>query len=156
MGTGPGRADSRIRTGSNRTACHQDRADAPQTGTGCGQAHGGAACPYDRGLYRNRTVTPMIRVRVSVNEEMIQHVICQYLSDRFGIADERLTGTARFQEDLGLDSLEMTEVLLSVEDEIGIDLGLSQLTTIDDVTSIGALTATVSRAAAGRSETRKP
>jgi acyl carrier protein len=98
----------------------------------------------------------MIRVRVSVNEEMIQHVICQYLSDRFGIADERLTGTARFQEDLGLDSLEMTEVLLSVEDEIGIDLGLSQLTTIDDVTSIGALTATVSRAAAGRSETRKP
>ncbi len=98
----------------------------------------------------------MIRVRVSVNEEAIQDVICQYLSDRFGIARERLTRTARFQEDLGLDSYEMTEVLLTVEDEVGIDLRLSQLATIDDVTSIGALTAAVTRAAAARSETRKP
>lgn len=98
----------------------------------------------------------MIRVRLSVNEETIQLLICQYLSDRFGIARERLTGAARFQEDLGLDSLEMTEVLLSVEDEVGVDLGLSQLTVIDDVTSIGALTAVVSRAAAMRSETRNP
>jgi acyl carrier protein len=94
--------------------------------------------------------------RGAVNEEAIQQVICQYLSDRFGIAPQRLTGAARFQEDLGLDSLEMTEVLLSVSDEIGVDLGLSQLTTIDDVASIGALTATAGRAAAARTETSKP
>ena len=89
-----------------------------------------------------------------MDEEAIQHLICQYLSERFGVARELLTGASRFQEDLGLDSLEMTEVLLSVEDEIGIDLGLSQLVTVDEVTSIGALTAAAGRAAAARSETR--
>ncbi len=93
---------------------------------------------------------------MAVDETAIQDVICQYLSDRFGIACERLTGTARFQEDLGLDSLEMTEVLLSVEDETGIDFELSHLTTIDDVMSIGGLAAAAARAADGRSETRKP
>jgi acyl carrier protein len=96
------------------------------------------------------------QVRVSVNEAAIQRVICQYLSDRFGISRDRLTGASRFQEDLGLDSLEMTEVLLSVQDEIGVDLNFSQLATIDDVASIGALTAAVSVAATARSEARKP
>lgn len=47
-------------------------------------------------------------------------------------------------------------MLLSVEDEIGVDLDLSQLATIDDVASIGALTAAVSLAATARSEARKP
>jgi acyl carrier protein len=93
---------------------------------------------------------------VLMDEEAAQRVVCEYLSARFGIARERLTSAARFQEDLGLDSFEVTEVLLSVEDETGIDLGLAYLTTIDDVTSIGALAAAVSRAAATPAETRKP
>ncbi len=76
-----------------------------------------------------------------------QRVICEYLSDRFGIAREKLTSAARFQEDLGLDSFEVTELLVSIEDQTGSDLGLAGLTTIDDVASIGALAITVSRAA---------
>jgi acyl carrier protein len=91
-----------------------------------------------------------------MDEEAIQRVICDNLSARFGIARERLTGAARFQEDLGLDSIEVAEVLLSIEDETGTDLGLAWLVTIDDVTSIGALAAAVGRAAAEPTETREP
>lgn len=88
-----------------------------------------------------------------MDETAVQRVIYEYLSGRFGIAPEKLTSTARFQEDLGLDSIEVTEVLFSVEDQTGIDLGLARLATIDDVTSIGALAAAVSRASAAPPET---
>jgi acyl carrier protein len=82
-----------------------------------------------------------------------QRVICEYLSGRFGIEREELSDEARFQEDLGLDSLEVTELLVGVEDQTGTDLGLARLTTIDDVTSIGALAVALSRATGAPPET---
>jgi acyl carrier protein len=90
-----------------------------------------------------------------MDEATVQLLICTYLSERFKVAPERLTSGARFQEDLGLDSLEVTELLITIEDETMADLGLSQLATIDEVASIGALAVAVSRAASASPGTTK-
>jgi len=91
-----------------------------------------------------------------MDEETIQRIICRHISGRFGIAPERLTGVARLQEDLGLDSFEMAEVMLGIEDEMRVDLGLAALTTIDDVSGIGSLAAAVSRSARARTVAEEP
>ena len=132
------------------------RPDEAASGWDGGQVAQDTACSYDREYGLNTDWHSEDHDSVSLSEAAVQRVICEYLSTRFGIAHEKLTSAARFQEDLGLDSIEVTEALLSVEDETGIDLELARLATIDDVTSIGALAAAVSRAAAAPAETRKP
>ncbi|MFI7502177.1 acyl carrier protein [Streptomyces sp. NPDC049687] len=56
--------------------------------------------------------------------------------DRLGLQPEELTPTARFKDDLGLDSLDMVELVSALEDELGVtvtDEVASALTSLGEV-----------------------
>jgi acyl carrier protein len=82
-----------------------------------------------------------------MDDTEINQVVCGILRTRFAVEPELLTDKARFQEDLGLDSVEVAEVLAAAQDETGIELDLSDLTSVDDVATIGALAGIIMRAA---------
>ncbi|MCX4904257.1 acyl carrier protein [Streptomyces sp. NBC_00878] len=58
------------------------------------------------------------------------------LVDRLGLQPDELTRTARFKDDLGLDSLDLVELVSAMEDELGVpvtdEVALS-LTSLGDV-----------------------
>jgi acyl carrier protein len=56
--------------------------------------------------------------------------------ERLGLQPEELTRTARFKDDLGLDSLDMVELVSALEEELGVpvtDEVASALTSLGDV-----------------------
>ena len=58
-----------------------------------------------------------------------------------GVERGDLAGSARLDEDLGLDSLALTEVLLALEDELAISIPdpvQTELRTLDDLVSVVA------------------
>ena len=59
--------------------------------------------------------------------------IVNYLSEQMDIAAEDITPETTF-ESLGIDSLDTVELLMNLEDEIGIEIELDQkVETIDDL-----------------------
>lgn len=63
------------------------------------------------------------------------------LVDHLGVEVARLVGPARLEEDLGLDSLSLTEVLLVLEDELHISIPdpvQAGLRTFDDLLGVVA------------------
>jgi len=72
---------------------------------------------------------------------LIADVVGQVLVDHLGIDPARLVGTARLEDDLGLDSLALTEVLLGLEDELAIsvpDPVQAELLTLADLVEVVA------------------
>lgn len=70
--------------------------------------------------------------------ELLLHRIAGVLVDRLGLLPEEAVPEARFREDLGMDSLDMVELLTVVEEELGEPLDspddtLASLATIGDV-----------------------
>jgi acyl carrier protein len=58
------------------------------------------------------------------------------LMDRLGLQPEELTPDARFREDLGLDSLDMVDLVSTLENELGVpvtDKVALALTSLGDV-----------------------
>ena len=54
--------------------------------------------------------------------------------DKLGVEPSEVTETANFTNDLGADSLDTVELLMNLEDEIGIEIELDQkVETIDDL-----------------------
>jgi len=67
--------------------------------------------------------------------------VSRVLVGQLGVDQERLVGAARLDEDLGLDSLALTEVLLALEDELAIsipDAVQAGLRTLDDLVAVVA------------------
>lgn len=63
------------------------------------------------------------------------------LSHHLGLDPARLVGAARLDEDLGLDSLGLTEALLTLEDELAISIPepvQDGLATFDDLVAVVA------------------
>ncbi len=61
------------------------------------------------------------------------------LEEKFGLDPEDVTVGASFKNDLGLDSLDLFELLLSLEEEYGIEAdpaSLSAITTVGDALSM--------------------
>ncbi|MFI9118350.1 acyl carrier protein [Streptomyces bikiniensis] len=70
----------------------------------------------------------------------IEQRIVGLMVERMGLEPEELTSDARFKEDLGLDSLDMVELVSALEDELGVP--------VDDevaasLTSLGSVVAYV-------------
>ncbi|MGK5544274.1 acyl carrier protein [Streptomyces sp. URMC 127] len=73
---------------------------------------------------------------MSTNTESIRQQIVTYMVDRLGMEPEEITLTARFKEDLELDSLDMVELVTILEGELGTevdDQAAQTLTTLGDV-----------------------
>jgi len=70
---------------------------------------------------------------------MVLEKIKELLADQLGIDPETITAETTITEDLGGDSLDMVELMMSIEDEYGVaieDEKLAQIKTIGDVVKI--------------------
>jgi len=70
---------------------------------------------------------------------MVLEKIKELLADQLGIDPETITAETSITEDLGGDSLDMVELMMSIEDEYGVaieDEKLAQIKTIGDVVKI--------------------
>ncbi|MGW3498271.1 phosphopantetheine-binding protein [Streptomyces sp. NPDC001020] len=68
--------------------------------------------------------------------DAVRHRVSALLEQKLGLLPEEIIPQARFKEDLGLDSLDMVELLTIMEAESGRpvdDAAAPGLTTIDDV-----------------------
>ena len=68
----------------------------------------------------------------------IQTLVKQFLQERFDISPERVTDTTSIR-DLGLDSMMMLEVMLELEDRLGVklrDLSMPGNPTLRDVVAL--------------------
>jgi acyl carrier protein len=70
--------------------------------------------------------------------DLLRDRIADVLVDRLGLLPEEVVPEARFREDLGMDSLDMVELLTVIEEELGEPLdspedALASLATIGDV-----------------------
>jgi len=64
--------------------------------------------------------------------ELVQKITVEKL----GVKTEEVTREARFSEDLGADSLDVVELVMSLEDECGVDIpddDVSNLKSVGDV-----------------------
>lgn len=57
-----------------------------------------------------------------MNREDIFQKIAQMLSERFGVAVDKITDETNFQEDLKADSIDMVEFELELEDDFGAEI----------------------------------
>ncbi|KUM73508.1 acyl carrier protein [Streptomyces sp. ISL-22] len=85
-----------------------------------------------------------------MNSTAHQHLV-DVLADRLGLEPEELTPDARFREDLGLDSLDLVELVSALENELGVpvtdEVALSLTSLGEVVAQVDALRATASPAA---------
>lgn len=68
--------------------------------------------------------------------DTLQQQMTDYLVDRLGLLPEEIGPKARFKEDMGLDSLDMVELVSLLESHLGTavaDTALEHLTTLQDV-----------------------
>ena len=64
-----------------------------------------------------------------------QQQLVDFMVERLGLLQEEITPTSRFKEDLGLDSLDMVELVSVLEGELGMevdDTAVESLATLDD------------------------
>ena len=72
---------------------------------------------------------------------LIGDQVRRVLADLQGIAATRLVGDAQLAEDLGIDSLALTEVLLALEDDLAVSIPdpvQAALRTVDDLIAVVA------------------
>ena len=62
--------------------------------------------------------------------------IKELIVDSLGIEEDQITMEASFKEDLKVDSLDLFEMVMSLEDEFGVEIpteGLEKMVTVGDV-----------------------
>ena len=67
--------------------------------------------------------------------EEIQEKVTAFLVEELEIEEEKINGSARLKEDLGIDSLEVVDVVVLVEDQFGYKMkpeDFRSLITLDD------------------------
>lgn len=67
--------------------------------------------------------------------EKINEIVKNFLVDDLEIEEEKIEGSARLKEDLGIDSLEVVDVVVLVEDQFGYKMkpeDFRTLITLDD------------------------
>lgn len=72
---------------------------------------------------------------------LIHHKVREVLIGHLGVDADRLLGESRLDEDVGLDSLALTEALLALEDELAISIPdpvQAGLRTLDDLIAVVA------------------
>ncbi len=69
---------------------------------------------------------------------MIFEKVCQLLSYQLGVDEDKISATSDIFEDLGADSLDVVELLMSLEEEFGVTIDDDQVQdfhTVGDVVS---------------------
>lgn len=82
----------------------------------------------------------------------VRERVGRVLARQFHVPDERVTESATLDGDLGATSLDLVEVVMSLEDEFAIEISdteSSRLNTVGDV--LACVTAVVRRGDSGRS-----
>ena len=67
--------------------------------------------------------------------EIINEIVKNFLVEDLEIEEEKIAGSARLKEDLGIDSLEVVDVVVLVEDQFGYKMkpeDFRTLITLDD------------------------
>lgn len=67
---------------------------------------------------------------------MVFEKVRKVMAEQLGIGEEEITLGASFQEDLGVDSLDIFEVVMELEDEFGIEIpneDLENVKTVEDL-----------------------
>ena len=57
-----------------------------------------------------------------MDKQEIQDKVRKVLADQLAVDESQVTTEARFAEDLNADSLDLTEAVLALEDEMGIEI----------------------------------
>ena len=71
-----------------------------------------------------------------MNDDDIVTMVNAALADEFELEPEALVPEARIREDLGLDSLDIVDMVMTLEDEFGIEVpdeAIENLRTVGDV-----------------------
>ncbi len=53
----------------------------------------------------------------------IQEKVTKIIADQLGVTAEEVKPEASFVEDLGADSLDLTELIMAMEEEFGVEIG---------------------------------
>ena len=72
--------------------------------------------------------------KMSSVEERVKKLICEQL----GVKEEEVTAEASFVEDLGADSLDTVELVMALEEELGIEIPddeAEKIATVEDAVS---------------------
>ncbi len=68
-------------------------------------------------------------------DKMVFNKIKEILVDQLGIEESEITPDASFIDDLGADSLDIVELIMTMEDEFGIEIPEEEVETL---TTVGA------------------
>ena len=74
-------------------------------------------------------------IQVEMNNNMIEKII-ELTKENLDMGDKDITAETSFKEDLGVDSLDLFELVMAFEDEFGLEIpseDLNDLLTIQDV-----------------------
>jgi len=59
---------------------------------------------------------------MSLDSQQLELKLIKIVSDKLNIEEKNVTLASRFQEDLGADSLDIVELLMSIEDEFKVTI----------------------------------
>ena len=67
---------------------------------------------------------------------MVLEKVKAILAEQFDVEEDKVTADTDLQEDLGADSLDVVDLLMSIEDEIGVEVPDHQIQNIKTVASL--------------------
>lgn len=62
--------------------------------------------------------------------------ICEIIADQIGIEASSISETASFREDLGIDSLDLFEIVMQLEEKYEIEIDSSELENVKNVKDV--------------------
>ena len=67
---------------------------------------------------------------------MVLEKVKAILAEQFDVEEDKVTADTDLQEDLGADSLDVVDLLMSIEDEFGVEVPDDE---IEDIKTVGSL-----------------
>ena len=67
---------------------------------------------------------------------MIFEKLCELISEQFGVEADTITVDTTFEDDLGADSLDVVDLLMSIEDEFEVEIPDEE---VENIKTVGAL-----------------
>jgi acyl carrier protein len=68
-----------------------------------------------------------------MDRQEIEDKVRKVLAEQLAVEESQVTAEARFAEDLNADSLDLTEAVLALEDEMGIEIPEEEMETVKTV-----------------------
>jgi acyl carrier protein len=68
-----------------------------------------------------------------VDKREIEEKVRKVLAEQLAVEESQVTSQARFAEDLNADSLDLTEAVLALEDEMGIEIPEEEMESVKTV-----------------------